>query len=125
MIDLVANSIRARRYRYANEDELQEGIFRVLRADGFLAEREVRLGARDRIDLLVRLVAAGNVSCTVGVEVKVDGQSAAVLRQLRRYAAHAALDRLVLVTTVARHLQLPDVVDGKPLTTVSLLDGGL
>lgn len=107
--------LRAHRFRHATEDELQEGIAAALISGGFEVEREVRLGARERIDVLVG---------TVGIEVKIAGDGRAVERQLARYAEHACIDELVLVTSRARH-RPPDEIGGKPVHVVSLIGAGL
>jgi hypothetical protein len=113
--DTVAAAIRRRQFPFGDEDQLQEGIAAALTEDGFDVEREVRLGARDRIDLLVG---------RVGVEIKIDGASARVLSQLRRYARHDAVDELVLVTRCTRHTA-PAALEGKPVTVVNLAGVGL
>jgi hypothetical protein len=97
------------------EAALQAGIAAALEAAGMPAQREVRLTAhgragRDRIDFLVN----GHI----GVEVKVAGSAADVLRQLQRYAEDDQLSGLVLVTTRAAHATLPMMVGGKVLHTV-------
>ena len=107
----IAAAITANRYRYGHETRLQDAIEIVLAEAGIEAVREPHLTAADRIDFL-----AGRV----GVEVKIAGQSAAVMRQLRRYAASPDVDALVLVTTCARHRGLPRQVGGKPLRVVWL-----
>jgi len=89
----VAAAIRSFRFRYGDEDQLQEGLAEALSGAGFEVQREVRLNAEDRIDLLVD---------RVGVEVKVAGSTARVARQLARYAKHD-LAGLVLVTNKLRH----------------------
>jgi hypothetical protein len=106
----VAAAIRARRYRYATEEDLQQGILEALIGQGFAARREVRLSPRNRIDLLVG---------RIGIEVKVGGIGRNVERQLARYAASDLIDGLVLVTNRARH-QPPATIDGKPVELVWL-----
>lgn len=108
--DAITAILRRSSLRYASEDELQEAIALALTAAGIDHEREVRLNARDRIDLL-----AG----TVGIEVKVAGDARRVDRQLERYAASDRVDALILVTNRCRH-RPPPRIDGKPVTVVLL-----
>lgn len=112
-MDAVAAIIRGHRYRYASEVELQEQLEGVLLAAGVPVRREVRLSARDRIDLM-----AGDV----GIEVKVKGERTP-LRQLGRYAEHDEVAGLLLVTT--RAATVPEEMRGKPVRLVSLLTNGL
>jgi hypothetical protein len=108
----LAELVTAHRFTYRDEGQLQDGLAAVFAAQAVVAEREVRLASRDRIDFLVG---------RVGVEVKTRGQVAAVARQLQRYAASDRIDALLLVTAVARHLTLPATIGGKPLVVASLL----
>jgi hypothetical protein len=115
-VDCVAELIRSNRYRYNRETELHVLIEQVLTAAGITVQREVRIGDAGRIDMVI--------PGRVGVEVKVTGQTAAVWRQLRRYAASGELDRLLLVTTCARHVAgLPLYLHGIPVHTVVLYGG--
>jgi hypothetical protein len=113
-LDQVLAAIRGHRFRYTNEDELQEGIAAALASGGLKPMREVRLSDADRIDLFVD---------PVGIEVKVAGSQTHPWDQLKRYAAHDAIQSLVLVTN--RPYTLPDEVGGKPLRVVSLAGMGL
>ena len=76
-----------------------------MRAEGLTFRREVTRGA-DRIDFVVD---------RVGIECKVDGSVADVTRQLERYALWGELDELVVVTTKGKHLNLPRMLNGKPV----------
>lgn len=119
-LDLIAVAavLRAARYHYANEDQLQQGIAVVLARRGIAADREVRLSPADRIDFLL-------TGCPIGIEVKVDGQAAAVWRQLRRYAASPQVSGLLLATTRTKHeVDAPSHLDGVPVH-VLVLRGGL
>jgi hypothetical protein len=113
-LDRVLAAIRGHRYRYTNEDELQEGIAAALAQCGLEPLREVRLSDTDRIDILVD---------PVGIEVKVAGSQTHPWDQLKRYAEHDAIKALVLVTN--RPYALPDEVGEKPLHVVSLAGMGL
>lgn len=110
----VCAAIRAHRYVWQNEDQLQEGLAGALTASGWTVEREVRLSEVSRIDLLIG---------RVGIEVKIAGTVEAVARQLQRYAASDLFDALVLVTSRARHRAVPAVLGGKPVTVI-MVGGG-
>ena len=115
-VDSVAELIRSKRYRYNRETDLHVLLERVLVDAGITVHREVPIGAAGVIDM----VLPGRV----GVEVKVTGQTAAVWRQLRRYAASGHFDRLLLVTTCARHVAgLPATLHDIPVHTVVLYGG--
>ena len=113
-LEKVLGVLRGHRFRYTNEDELQEGIAAALAVGGLSPLREVRLSDRDRIDLFVD---------PVGIEVKVAGSQTHPWGQLKRYAEHDAIQSLVLVTN--RSYTLPEEVGGKPLRVVSLAGMGL
>lgn len=112
----VVETLRSYRFSTADEDELQQAIADVLERAGLDPEREHRLGARDRIDLLVE---------RVGIEVKVAGAARAVERQLARYAESDEIDALILVTSRARHITVPTSLNGKPVVVVSLVGGAV
>ncbi len=113
----VAAALRAVRYSWSCEEELQAGIAEALTAAGFLDfEREADLGRGGRLDFLDR--AAG-----IGVEVKTQGSPAAVARQLLRYLALPEITGLVLVTSRRQVAALMPASDR--LAIVSLWEGGL
>lgn len=103
--------LRGARFRFTGEADLQEGIARALAGAGVAFEREVSLSSRDRIDFLVG---------DVGLEVKIEGGAAPVLRQLLRYALSPRVGRLLLATTRSQHRQLPGEISGKPLDVIYL-----
>jgi hypothetical protein len=109
VLDQVDQLIRSHRFRYTEEDQLQEGIAAVLGRAGLDPRREVRLGARDRIDIMVG---------GIGIEVKIAGSAHGAFEQLQRYAEHDEVEALILVTS--RYQRLPDKAGGKPLSTISL-----
>lgn len=105
------------RLTYHNEESLQEAIHEALTANGIPSVREVKLpGTLGRIDLM---------SGKIGIEVKVDGQTNSVTRQLMRYSRAPQIEELILVTTRAKHRDIPPALNGKPVHLVSLLTAGL
>lgn len=115
-VDQVVDAIRAHRFCYADETQLQEGLAAALAAAGLSSTREVRLNARDRIDILVD---------DVGIEVKVDGRVSSLLRQITRYAESERVGAIVVVSNRVRHLQLPSEINGKQVRSISLTGAGL
>lgn len=128
------NLIASQRFRYSGEAELQAGIKAVLQHHYWTVAREVALTPEDRIDLIAQncrgwtppLAWAGDTllpeppaSPVIGIEVKVAGAPAAVLRQLIRYAQHTRIEGLLLVTTRAAH-SVPEVLEGKPVQVVRI-----
>lgn len=96
------------RFQFGTEDDLQAGISGLLLSQGIAHRREVRLTPRDRIDFLFE----GGL----GVEVKIDGPTASLVRQLARYAASTEVSEFAVVTSRRRHvLELPAEAGGKPV----------
>lgn len=105
------------RLTYHDEESLQAAIHDALEQNGLPAVREVKLpGSLGRIDLMCG---------AVGIEVKIDGQVNAVTRQLMRYSHAPEIEELILVTTRAKHRDVPEQLNGKPVYLVSLLVAGL
>jgi hypothetical protein len=113
----VAEFLRGVRFRYHDEDRLQEAIAAALETAPWAMPvwREVPLAGCGRIDVRVG---------RVGIEVKVAGQATAVRRQLEGYAHSDAVDELVLVTTRASH-HMPAALNGKPVEVVRLIGAAL
>lgn len=101
----IIDAIRACRFCWSTEDELQQGVAAALEAAGYIAAREVRLNAHDRIDLVVG---------RIGIEVKTAGTWRDVRRQLERYARSGRFDTLVLVTTRPTHRRIGADIAGIP-----------
>jgi hypothetical protein len=116
ILNRIVAAIAEHRFRYADEDELQRGLAVALCGHGYLVEREVRLDARNRIDLFVEE--------RVAIEVKIAGTPDSVMRQVTRYAADDRVKAIVLVTSRTRH-RLPPEINGKPVRVVSLAAAGL
>lgn len=102
----VCDAITAHTYRYANEIDLHRGLEAAMRTAGLAPHPEVRLGSAGRIDFL---------AARVGIEVKVQGEAAPLLRQITRYARRPEIDAILVVTTRRKHAVLPDQVEGKPV----------
>jgi hypothetical protein len=114
-VDAVLAAIRSRRFVFATERELQDGIESVLREQGLAFGREAIISPRDRADFLVEP--------GICIEVKVDSTLSEVTRQLHRYAQIKDVAALVVVTSLHRHRALPSVLSGKPVHVVIV--GGL
>lgn len=113
----IASILTAAQLTFITEDDLQAAIKAELDAHLVYPDREVRLSdGHSRIDLL-----AGRI----GIEVKIKGGWADVIRQLTRYAHCDEISALVLVTTKARHHSIPTELAGKPVSLVSLIGSGL
>lgn len=110
------HGLPAYRYFFNDEHQLQDGIEKVLhqlsdRYD-FYFEREYYLSAQDRPDFF--LPDEG-----IAIEVKIQGSTSAVIRQLTRYAQHNSIKSIILVTSRMRH-QVPSELNGKPIHTINL-----
>lgn len=106
----VARVIGGYRVRYAVENDMQEDVQRILAANDVQATREHPLGAGDRPDFFV---PDGGVA----IECKVAGGVTDVFLQLARYAGHAKVKGIVLVTSMASHRRI-DAVEGMPVHLV-------
>lgn len=110
--DFVASTLRGARWPACpDEYALQAAAAELLTRTGASVKREVLLSAQDRPDLMC---------ASVVLECKVAGPTAAVLKQVRRYATHSEVDSVVLLTRRAEHLRLPPSVLGKPLAVVHM-----
>lgn len=103
-LDTVITALGESRFTWTTESELQHGVAAALEARGLDVEFEVRVDARNRLDLKVG---------RVGIEVKIDGTWRSVRRQLERYAELDAIDALVLVTSRPSHRQIESRIAGK------------
>jgi hypothetical protein len=113
-IDAVRAVLEGKRYRHANEHQLQDGIELVLQRAGIIFDREVILSPRDRIDFLVG---------GVGIEVKCEGGLSAVARQLLRYTIHPQIESILLVSSRSQLSVVPSMLGGKPVQVLVLLGG--
>lgn len=113
----VLAALRGKRFPLEDEKATQAAIAGVL-ASEFPGnyEREVHV-AGGIIDFVVIASTRAGSSMT-GVEVKIKGQPAAIIRQLKGYAEEPMLAGLILVTS--KPVALPDMISGKPLGLLDL-----
>lgn len=122
----VAQRIESYRIRFATEADVQLAIDDIFHRAGYYYEREYRLSAQERPDFLVSASHApmARTKETIAVEVKIKGRASDIIRQLTRYAMHARVHGLVLVTTRRLHAaRMPTELNGKPLAVAMI--GGL
>lgn len=106
-----------------DEKQTQAGIAAALAEAGLHAEREVPV-AGGVIDFVVTFSESSPPPLRsmrfrhVGIEVKIKGGAAAIARQIKGYAAEAALDGIVLATS--RPMAMPAEIGGKPVAVVDL-----
>lgn len=118
--DQVAAQLRKYSYRYNDERELQDQL-QAGPLSGLVFHREYELSPEHRIDFWLPHGAIG-----LGLEVKVGGSPAGVLRQVHGYAQHAEVGELILVTSRIRLGQLfPEQLNGKRVQVVALWEGCL
>ncbi len=110
-VNEIADCLRHARFNFNSEAELQSGVQRFLSAK-YTVQAEVELSRMDRIDFLIG---------GIGIELKVDGSRADVIRQLHRYAQSDRIEALILVTSRTRHNDMPETINGKPLRVISLV----
>lgn len=115
--ETICRALYNTRFHYHNEKELQKGVSLVLDGLGVSYTPEFLMSPRDRIDFLV-----GNI----GIECKSDDSTggtslSAVTRQLHRYSQSPLVKELILLTTMSKHKNLPEMMNEKPVYVVHLL----
>lgn len=83
--------IRAHRFHFKNESDLQDGIEQVLKKAGVAYEREKALGDFGIIDFLI--------DGRLGVEIKIKGSPSAVARQVLDYLKDSRIEEVVVIST--------------------------
>jgi len=114
----LAGALVSFRFHYNNEKELQAGVFHALTVLEIPFIPEHPLNPQDRVDFYIPVEK-------IGIEVKTnDSRGGAgltsVTRQLWRYAKNDQIKALILITTRAKHRDLPTEILGKPLLVVYL-----
>ena len=115
-VELIGEIISQYRYRFSNEKELQDGIEKAFEENQIQYEREVRLQQRDIIDFVVTYQGI-----RLGIEIKVDGNRNALLRQLSRYLEHESIDSIFVVGTPYWITNIPQSLHGKELYCYRIL----
>lgn len=107
----------AYRIPIGQELAMQQAVAEILDREGCLFEREFDLGpGRGRIDFYLPTIR-------VGLELKVKGSPADVLRQLQRYTTSDQIDALILVSGRARFGAFPSTLGGKALHVAAIWRG--
>jgi hypothetical protein len=109
----LCQKLQSTKFNFSNEIELHLGIAQLLDSLQIHYQTEVIMTPEDRIDFLLPE--------KVGIEVKVDGSTAEVTRQLWRYAQQEAIAEIILVTTRSKHRTIAGPINGKPVYIVHLL----
>jgi hypothetical protein len=102
-------------HKTGSEAEFQATTEVALTTAGVEFQREVRINAQDRLDFLVGRIA---------IELKISGFPNEVSRQLQRYAQHADIDEIILLTSKTTLCRMPQQLSGKPIH-VALVQRGL
>lgn len=110
-LDRICELCQTLQCRVARELPLQDAIETLLRENFLGVMREAKLSPGSIVDFLVN---------SVGLEVKTDGAPTHVLRQIQRYAESDLVQAMVLVTTRAKHREMPNELRGKPVRVVWL-----
>lgn len=114
----LAEALVSFRFSYKDEKELQAGVAQCLTKLEIPFVAEYPLNPKDRIDFFT-------APDGIGIEVKTNDSRggaglAAVTRQLWRYAKNDEIKAIVLITTRAKHRDLPNEILSKPLFVVYL-----
>lgn len=97
--------IERHRFAITSEAELQRAVCEILTRQNIPYQTEVRMGPRDRLDILVG---------SVGLELKVKSLKASHIEQIWRYLQHPSITEMVYVTT-RRTASLGPELLGKPV----------
>lgn len=103
----ILKTLRNTRFRFRDEAGLQQCVEELLFQTFASYRREVQT-EKGRIDFTVGAVA---------IELKVDGSTNAVRRQLKRYAELDWVEEVILVTACAKHV-MPASLNGEPVHVV-------
>lgn len=102
--------LRAGRFPLEDEKTTQSAIEQRLRSHGFGCCREQRI-VGGIIDFLV--------DDSIGIEVKIKGQPAAIVRQIKGYTAEPSISGIILITSKPVPL-CPTMIREKPIVVVDM-----
>ena len=109
----VTAALTSTRYLATNEKDLQQALESHLLSQGIPVVREWSLSTG-----IIDLYLPG--PC-VGIEVKIKGSTASVIRQLHRYVRDGSLKYVMLATTNRRlAAAIPSEITGTPITVILL-----
>lgn len=97
------------RYTHTNEALLQQAIWQILTENRIEFLQEYHITQFDRPDFFVSGIA---------IELKVNGTTSEVTRQLDRYAAHESVTEIILITTRSKHRKCAGHLRGKKVTVL-------
>ncbi|MFG6566696.1 hypothetical protein [Sulfitobacter sp. 1A13679] len=111
----IVRLIEGAKINVTTEAASHQAIARILRDSGIEVSCEVRLSAKDRVDLM-----AG----TIAIEVKTGHRRRDILRQIQRYAKIDGVSEVILATAIAFPKSITNL-SGKRLHIASLSRGWL
>lgn len=117
MMQVLVTLLARGRFPLEDEKQTQNSILGALR----FAQSDGRLARRCKIEREVR-IAAGVIDFRVddvGIEVKIKGQPAAIVRQIKGYAREETISGLILITSKPVPL-CPTIIHGKPVAVVDM-----
>lgn len=112
-LELILQAVRGMNYLPCeNEAQLELQVIGRLERAGIAFRRQYVASKKDRFDFLV---GEGIV-----LELKVDGSTGMLLRQVERYAQYDYVTAILVITTRASHRQLRDIgtIHGKSVGVV-------
>lgn len=123
LVTLAAGAVVAHlqkfRFSVSEETAFQSGVFRALSRLGVPVKKEYELkGGHGRVDFYLP-------DQRIGLELKVKGSTAAVTRQVFRYAESGQFDALILVTTDPLHTRLPATMGSVAIHALCISRGWL
>lgn len=117
-IQTIGNLLAQHAFDYSSEKQLQDGIEQVLAQHNVTYQREARLSSKDIVDFV--LDAEGG---QIAMEIKIDGNRNALLRQIGRYLQHDTVACVFVVGTPHWILNLPQTLSGKQIYCHRILSG--